>query len=140
MKEVFAVIEVTSMSESVVRLGRKNEGKPRPIKVKMGNPKGKDQIMCSLTKLKDGPEGFKRISITEDYTHEECLSIREKVKEAKRKTETEVDGKYVFKVRGTPKNGLTIRQFIIVNPASKELVSSIQIMYHVFKGKSRLIQ
>ena len=56
-----------------------------------------------------------RISITEDYTPEERLAIREKVKEAKRKTELEGEGKYVFKVRGTPKNGLMIRRFTVAS-------------------------
>ena len=118
VKELLVAIEVTSLPESVIRLGKPNETKARPIKIIMSNQDDKELIMCSVTKLKDGPEKFKRISITEDYTPEERLAIREKVKEAKRKTELEGEGKYVFKVRGTPKNGLMIRRFTVASPVN----------------------
>ena len=72
----------------------------------MNNPNERELIMCGLTKLKDEPVKFKKISITEDYTPEERQTIREKVEEAKSKTESEEQGKFVFTVRGTPKNGL----------------------------------
>ena len=106
IKELLEAIEVTSEPGTVIRLGRRNETNSRPIKVKMNNQNERELIMCSLAKLKDGPITFKRISVTEDYTPEECQAIREKVQEAKSKTENEGQGKFVFKVRGTPKNGL----------------------------------
>ena len=67
--------------------------------------------MSNLSKLKEAPEKFKRISVTDDYTAKEREEIRKMVEAAKSKTVLEGAGKYVFKVRGTPKNGLVIRRF-----------------------------
>ena len=120
IKEFLEAIEVTSEPETVIRLGRRNETNSRPIKVKMNNQNERELIMCSLAKLKDGPIKFKRISVTEDYTPEERQAIREKVQEAKSKTENEGQGKFVFKVRGTPKNGLTTRRFTVAKPVNQE--------------------
>ena len=75
--------------------------------------------MCSLGKLKQAPEKFKRISITEDYTPEERQAIREKVEEAKSRTASEGKGNFVFKVRGTPKNGLQIRRFTVAKASNQ---------------------
>ena len=68
--------------------------------------------MNSLLKLKQTPEGFKSISVTEDYTLEERQAIKDKVMEAKDKTEKEGEGKYARKVRDTPKNGMELRRFV----------------------------
>ena len=57
-----------------------------------------------------GPKKFRKISVTCDYSPEERLMIREKVEEAKKKTEQEGEGKFIFKVRGSPLNGLEIRR------------------------------
>ena len=46
---------------------------------------------------------FKKISVTDDYTAEERQMIENKVSEARNKTETDGNGTYVYKVRGTPK-------------------------------------
>ena len=74
--------------------------------------------MSSLSKLKEAPDMFRKISVTEDYTIEERAEIRKKIKEAKNKTETEGKGKFMFKVRGTPKNGLKIVRVATSNQAT----------------------
>ena len=69
--------------------------------------------MSNLSKLKQAPENFRKISVTDDYTEKEREEIRKMVNEAKNKTESRGDGKYIFKVRGSPKNGLVIRRFAV---------------------------
>ena len=65
----------------------------------------KKSVMSNLSKLKQAPENFKKISVTDDYTEKEREEIRKMVNEAKNKTESQGDGKYIFKVRGSPKTG-----------------------------------
>ena len=53
-----------------------------------------------------------KISVTDEYTAEERQMIRNKLVEARNKTtKSEGNGAYVFKVRGTPKNGLILKRF-----------------------------
>ena len=96
---------------SVIRVGKKKEQGSRPLKIIMASVQNKDNIMRNLGKLKDAPENLRKISVTDDYTQEEQESIRQKVAEAKKMTETKGEGKYVWRVRGTPKNGLILRRF-----------------------------
>ena len=71
----------------------------------------KQLIMSNLRKLKNATDTCRRLSITDDYTFEDRQKVRKKVIEAKNKTEVGGDGKYVWKVRGTPKNGLELYMF-----------------------------
>ena len=63
--------------------------------------------MSSLWRLKNGPEKFRKISITDDYTQEERREIKRWVDEAKRRTQ-EIDDGYVWKVRGSPRSKLRL--------------------------------
>ena len=56
---------------------------------------------------------MRKISITDDFTIEERIVIKEKVAEAVKKTEDEGEGEYIFRVRGTSKNGLRRKRFPI---------------------------
>ena len=118
-KEILDAIEVASMHESVTRLGRRNGNKSRPIKIKMKNQNDKNPVMSNLNKLKQASEKLRKVSVMDDYTVKEREEIRKKV-EAKSKTELQGNGKYVFKVRGTPKNGLVIRRFTMTITATRE--------------------
>ena len=73
--------------------------------------------MENLNKLKNAPEKLRNISVTDDYTKEERQIIRSKVDEATKKTQEEGDGKYIWKVRGSPKNGLRLMRFMIKKPS-----------------------
>ena len=74
--------------------------------------------MANLSNLK-GQEEFKGISITCDYTIRERQMIREKANEAKSNNDNEpLNSKYIWRVRGTPKNGLTIKKFLKQRPAT----------------------
>ena len=57
-------------------------------------------FMSHLGKLKDRPDKFRRISVTDDYTQEEREEIRKLVEEAKERSKN--DSQYVWKVRGSP--------------------------------------
>ena len=111
IKAIFREIEVGSVPKSFTRLGKPNAG-ARPIKVTMGTISEKDNIMENLKYLKQAPDHLRKISITDDFTIEERIMIKEKVAEAVKKTEDE-EGKYIFRVRGTPKNGLRLKSFPI---------------------------
>ena len=49
----------------------------------------------------------KKLSITHDYTIDERKVIKEYVEEAKKRNNTGTKG-YVWKVRGTPRNGMKL--------------------------------
>ena len=76
----------------------------------------KQIVMSSLAKLKNATEKFKKISITDDYTFGERQTIKNKVTEARNKTESEGEGNYIWRVRGSPKNGLRLVRFTKIKP------------------------
>ena len=119
IKELLQTLEIESTPESTARLGIRDIGKKRPIKIKMRNMNEKELVMSSLGKLKNAPENLKKISVTEDYTVGEREIIRNKVAEAKQKTETEGEGKYMWRVRGTPKNGLRLMKSMVTLTTSR---------------------
>ena len=96
--------------KGITRLGPENNDKRRPIKVSLDNGKERDQVMGNLTNLK-GNDMYKKISVTEDYTVSERKMIQEMREQVKEKNNQEPeDSEFVYKLRGTPKNGLMIRR------------------------------
>ena len=114
IKELTSVLDCGVTPSSIIRVGKKKEQGSRPLKIIMSTVNDKECIMGSLGKLKNAPDNLRRISVTDDYTQEERESIRQKVAEAKQMTETKGEGKYIWRVRGTPKNGLILRRFNVV--------------------------
>ena len=107
VKELFETLEVNLCSTSSIdRLGAKSTDKIRPIRITLESCKIKQEFMSSLWKLKHGPENFRKISITEDYTQEERREIKRWADEAKERTKHEVG--YEWKVRGTPRTKLRL--------------------------------
>ena len=95
----------------IERIGKAVEDKNRPIKVTFNNASEKEKVMNNLPNLKGKPD-FKGISIKEDLTLNERMMIKEFVNKAKEENAKEPsDTKYIWRVRGSPKNGLTIRRF-----------------------------
>ena len=115
VNELINLLDYRVAPSNINRVGRQKEQGSRPIKLIMSTLNDKESAMKSLGKLKDAPENFRKICVTDDYTQEERESIREKVAKAKRMTETQGEGKYIWRVRGTPKNGLIIKRFNQVN-------------------------
>ena len=96
--------------KSITRLGPENSDKRRPIKVSLNNGNEKEQVMGNLSKLK-GNVMYKKVSVTEDYTVSERKMIQEMREQVKEKNNQEPeDSEFVYKLRGTPKNGLMIRR------------------------------
>ena len=103
-------IRVKVNIKSTARLGQQSSNK-RPIKVTFNTEDDKIKVFSNLVHLKDAEE-FRGISITEDYTIAEREMIRTLSLETKQKNEMEPkDSSIIWKLRGTPKNGLTIKKF-----------------------------
>ena len=116
VKELFRIMGVEAIPASTIRIGKRSDTRPRPIKIVMSNQNEKEMVMNNLGKLKNAVEKFKRISVTDDYTAEERDAIKNKVTEARKKTDAEGEGVYVWKVRGSPKNGLRLIRFTKSRP------------------------
>ena len=111
IKKLFGVIEIETTHVSATRIGKRSDTKSRPLKVIMRNLNEKELVMNNLNKLKNAEDKFRKISITDDYTNEEREAIKIKVTEAKNKTEVEGGGNFIWRVRGSPKNGLRLVRF-----------------------------
>ena len=81
----------------------------------MNKEEEKNLIMARLSNLKNAEESIKKVSVTDDYTVDERNEIRAWVEKAKKKNEDETDD-VVWKVRGTPKNGLRLARFAKQTP------------------------
>ena len=101
-------IGVATYPKQIVRLGKPNEKKMRPVKLVMENEDEKDTIMSRLANLRTADDIYRKLSIREDYTIEERELIRSYVAQAKKQNEK--DNTTEWKVRGTPKNGLVVRR------------------------------
>ena len=117
--------------KSIARLGPENSDKRRPIKVSLNNGNEKEQVMGNLAKLK-GNVMYKKVSVTEDYTVSERKMIQEMREQVKEKNNQEPeDSEFVYKLRGTPKNGLMIRR---MKKIKDDISSTNAAMTNVWTG------
>jgi len=94
-------------AKSIIRIGKTENEKTRPIKVIFNNKEEKSKVMSNLRHLK-GKEGYNKISITDDYTMSERKMVKDYVDMAKQKNrELGNDAKTIILVRGTPKTDFT---------------------------------
>ena len=100
--------------KEISRIGEYNREatKDRPMKITVDTEEEQKKIMKNLKNLK-GNEEYRVISIKEDYTLNERQLIRVYVEQAKALNALENAKKSttVYKVRGTPKNGLFLKRF-----------------------------
>ena len=89
------------------RLGAKITGKIRPIMIRMKKISDKQEFMSKLWMLKNIRTKFKKLSITQDYTQDERKIIKSYVEEAKKRNMSDTIG-YKWKVRGTPRQGMSL--------------------------------
>ena len=75
----------------------------------MKSPDDKDKVLSNLRKLKGTEEEFGKISVTSVYTKTERDQIKALLEKAKAQSEKSMN--CIYKVRGTPKNGLSIVSF-----------------------------
>ena len=94
-----------------------NGTRKRPIKIVLSNEEERHKMLSNLTNLK-GYMSYKGISITEDYTLNERKLIKEFSEQAKLKNikEETDNSNFIWRVRGTPKNGLILKKFIKTKP------------------------
>ena len=91
--------------QSVNRLGKFSaeriaEGKFRPIKVRFNTPQARDEVLSSLSKLKNAPARLRNLSIRQDLNYTQRQELNSKIQEAKEKSEGMTDS--FFRVRGPP--------------------------------------
>ena len=110
IKSFLEVIGVNVLPISVTRIGKIQDGRIRPIKLVMNSLENKDRIMSRLVNLKYAEERFKRLSVKDDYTVEERQLI--KIWHQKAEERNTNENTTMWKVRGTPKNGLRIVKVI----------------------------
>ena len=99
-------IGITERPKMIVRLGRPNDNKKRPVKLVMNSSEEKVKIMLRLPNLKIAQDIYRKLSVRDDYTIEERELIKEWVHKAEEKNKE--DNTNLWKVRGTPKNGLRL--------------------------------
>ena len=105
-------LEVNVKHKHCFRIGQPNNGKTRPIKLIMNSEGDTEKITNNLRKLKNADECFKTIQVTDDHTIEERELIKEWVVKARESNEKEGEhSQFVYKIRGSPKNGLRLVKF-----------------------------
>ena len=107
---LFGAIGVDHRPKAIVRLGSPDNNKCRPLRVTMNTDDEKDLVMARLPNLKNAEDNLKKVSVTDDYTADERNEIKIWVEKAKKRNEDET-GDVIWKVRGTPKNGLRLAKF-----------------------------
>jgi len=109
-------LEISSVViKQIDRIGQQSDNKNRPIKVTLKNEEERDKILDNLRNLK-GKSLYKGVSVTPDYTQHERMLVKEFYEKAKLKTVEEESNEtnYIWRVRGTPKNGLSLKRLIKV--------------------------
>jgi len=106
--------------KAVERIGDHTIEKTRPIKLVFHTEEDQHKVFSNLKNLK-GNTTYKGISIKEDYTIGERQLIREFVAQAKAQTEIEETkgSDIIWRVRGTPKNGLVLKKFTTTRERSQ---------------------
>ena len=110
IKEMMHALDNPGMPKTIERVGQRNKNKIRPIRIVFNTSDIKEKVYDSLFKLKGNPL-FKGIHITYDYTYNERKLIKDFSEKARQKTDQEVDASYIWRVRGSPKNGLFLKKF-----------------------------
>lgn len=114
-EQLFKDVQAGSIkANEVCRIGIYNsdDTKVRPLKITLETEEEKEKIMNNLKNLK-GNQEYKGISIKEDYTISERQLIKEYLEQAKALNALEKANKSttIYRVRGTPKNGLVLKRF-----------------------------
>lgn len=112
---VNALISDVGMSfniKQVFRLGADAANdRIRPIKVVLDCENDKNNLLKNLRKLK-GKDKYKGVSVTDDYTIKDRSLLKEWAEKAKLKNfEEPEESLFEWKVRGCPKNGLSLKKF-----------------------------
>lgn len=105
--------------KDIFRLGKKVEGKARPLKVTVNSKAERQKVLDSMYNIK-GNDKFKNIRVTKDHTLAERNEIRDLVKQAKERNENAPENSlYEWKVREDPKNGMRVMRFKKRSPITR---------------------
>ena len=102
--------------KQIERIGKKLENREqpqkRPIIVVLDNEEDKNTVLENLKNLK-GKLLYKGVRITNDYTLSQRLLIKDYYEKAQENNREEKQNatNFMWKVRGTPETGLTLRRF-----------------------------
>ena len=108
-------LKIDDKTKNVIRIGKLQEEKNRPIKITLRNLEDKEKVMTNLKNLKS-IEKYKRISITNDYTLTQRRIVKEWIQKAKERNEKEpTDSKVVWRVRGSPEKLIYLKKFVLSN-------------------------
>lgn len=120
VNELMKKLQLEHLSvKSVQRIAK--SGNSGPIKCEFETDLDKMKVLQSLRKLK-GDSAYKGIGITEDYTLSERKLIQEYNARAKERNEAEGDNNdFVWRVRGSPKNGLFLKKLRKSHEEAKNL-------------------
>ena len=114
IKTLLSDIGLNTDFKSFFRLGKRSgeaSTQRRPLKITMINESDKDRVLASLSNLK-GNDNYIGVSITEDYSLKERELIKSFSQRAKDANENEGGNpQFIWRVRGTPKNGLFLKKF-----------------------------
>ena len=109
--QLIGTLGLSTAYKNCLRIGKFDPSKKRPIKVVLNSEAEKNNIMENLKALK-GQESFRGISLTYDYTVTERQLIKEYSEKAKENNHNEPpNSRYVWRLRGSPKNGLRLKKF-----------------------------
>ena len=110
-------LQIGSVSiKQVDRIGQQKNERKRPIKVVCNSEEDQQKVLTNMRNLKN-KSSYKGISVTEDYTLNERILIKEFSEQAKIKNiqEETNNSNIIWRVRGSPKNGLIIKKFTKAN-------------------------
>ena len=109
--KLLSTVHKSDIIKTHARLGLRCNDRKRPIKVVLTSESDKKSVMSNLFKLK-GKEEFNGISIKPDYTLAERDQLRKYSEKAKLlNAEEPADSENIWRIVGTPKNGLAVRKF-----------------------------
>ena len=86
----------------MLRLGRSEPGKSRPVLVELRDKTTKNLIMESAPKLRYAADPFNRMVICHDMTVNERTECKRLVQEAKTQEAADPSGEWIYRVRGPP--------------------------------------
>ena len=82
-------IGITLSPKQIIRLGKPNDDKRRPVKLVMNSSQDKDSIMSRLVNLNNADDIYRKLSVRDDYTIEEREQIKSWVRKAEEKNKEE---------------------------------------------------
>ena len=109
VQEVLEIDCKNDAIQNIIRLGKRDVTKSRPLLVTFKEPIVKSEVMEALYKLAEAEDRFKILSVSHDLTQKERDECKELVDEARQKQDQENSGEWVYRVRGYPGSMRVVR-------------------------------